>query len=308
MAAVDRIVVTTCSVIPVGRRPWRWVAAGVGAAAVGVLAWFAAEELQSSRRQARWLAEQARELRFELRSGANPALRVPAHGPFDERLGYTRIPLHVHRLADLGYVVAAQAWQSPALVGHMDRGLFAPFHEKTQAGLSVLDCRAQPLYENRYPQQAFAAFDEVPPLLAATLSFVEDRGAARRRRGAHAQPGDRSAAAGARRIRPGAQACRCRPCGRRRQHAGHADREVPPLARGAHHRRRRDKLRQMVSGLAARLRRRRGHERGAPAHRARLRQHGAAGRAARLRRGERPAATGCGPGTAPIRAAGKRCG
>jgi membrane peptidoglycan carboxypeptidase len=176
VAAVDRIVVTTCSVIPVGRRPWRWVAAGVGAAAVGVLAWFAAEELQSSRRQARWLAEQARELRFELRSGANPALRVPAHGPFDERLGYTRIPLHVHRLADLGYVVAAQAWQSPALVGHMDRGLFAPFHEKTQAGLSVLDCRAQPLYENRYPQQAFAAFDEVPPLLAATLSFVEDRG------------------------------------------------------------------------------------------------------------------------------------
>lgn len=145
-------------------------------AAVAVLAYGLAEELRSSRWQARWLAEQARELRFELRSGANPALRVPAHGPFDERLGYTRIPLHVQRLSERGYAVSAQAWQSPALVEHMQRGLFAPHREKTQAGLSVLDCRAQPLYQSHYPQQAFTTFDEVPPLLAATLSFIEDRG------------------------------------------------------------------------------------------------------------------------------------
>lgn len=166
------------SVIPVGRRPrpWRWVAAGLCVAAVAVLAYGVAEELRSSRWQARWLAEQARELRFELRSGANPALRVPAHGPFDERLGYTRIPLHVQRLAERGYAVSAQAWQSPALVQHMERGLFAPHREKAQAGLSMLDCRAQPLHQSRYPQQAFSAFDEVPPLLAATLSFIEDRG------------------------------------------------------------------------------------------------------------------------------------
>jgi membrane peptidoglycan carboxypeptidase len=169
---------TPPSVIPVGRRPrpWRWVVAGAGAAAVGMLAWFAVGELQSSRWQARWLAEQAREMRFEPRSGANPALQVPAHGPFDERLGYTRIPVLVQRLGERGYAVTAQAWQSPALLAHLERGLFAPYREKTQAGLSVFDCRAEPLYESRYPQQSFARFEDLPPLLVAALSFVEDRG------------------------------------------------------------------------------------------------------------------------------------
>jgi membrane peptidoglycan carboxypeptidase len=166
------------SVIPVGRRrhPWRWVAAAVGVVAVGALALVVADELDSSRRQARWLAAKAGEMQFEPRPGANPSLRVPAHGPFDERLGYTRIPDHVQRLVERGWVVAQQARQSPALVEHLDRGLFAPYHEKTRSGLTVLDCRDQPLYDSRYPQQAFAGFDDVPPLLAATLSFVEDRG------------------------------------------------------------------------------------------------------------------------------------
>lgn len=166
------------SVIPVGRRPrpWRWVAAGACVAAVAALAHLVVEELHSSRWQAHWFAEQARELHFELRPGANAALRVPAHGPFDERLGYTRMPVHVQRLTERGYAVSSQAWQSPALVEHMQRGLFVPYREKAQAGLSVLDCRAQPLYRSRYPQHAFASFEEVPPLLAATLSFIEDRG------------------------------------------------------------------------------------------------------------------------------------
>lgn len=82
----------------------------------------------------------------------------------------------MQRLTERGYAVAAQARQSPALARHLERGLFAPYREKTQAGLSVLDCRAQPLYLSRYPQRAFPRFDDVPPLLAATLSFVEDRG------------------------------------------------------------------------------------------------------------------------------------
>ena len=166
------------TVIPVGRRshPWRWVAAGGCLAVAAALTYVVAEELHSSQWQAHWLAERAQALRFETRPGANPALRVPAHGPFDERLGYTRIPTHVQRLAERGYAVTSQAWQSPALAEHLERGLFAPYREKTQAGLTVRDCRAQPLYESRYPEHGFAGFDEVPPLLAATLSFVEDRG------------------------------------------------------------------------------------------------------------------------------------
>ena len=169
---------TTAQVIPVGRRPrrWPWVVAGaitLGVVALGVRL---ADELDSSRWQARWFVEHARTLRFALQPGADAAMRVPAHGPFDERLGYTQLPDHVQRLAARGYDVTLQARQSSALVAHIDRGLFAPHREKTQAGLSVLDCRADTLYERRYPHHAWAQFDDVPPLLRDSLSFIEDRG------------------------------------------------------------------------------------------------------------------------------------
>ena len=133
------------------------------------------DELDSSRWQARWLVEHARTLRFDLQPGADAAMRVPASGPFDERLGYTHSRAR-GALVARGYDVTAQARQSPALEAHVDRGLFAPFREKTQAGLSMLDCRARPLYEGRYPHQGWAQFDDVPPLLPTALSFIEDRG------------------------------------------------------------------------------------------------------------------------------------
>ena len=168
----------TAQVISVGRRPRRWPrvvasAFALGVAAVGI--WLS-DELDSSRWQARSLVEHARTLRFDLQPGADAAMRVPAHGPFDERLGYTQLPEHVAQLVARGYEVTAQAHQSPALGAHVDRGLFAPFREKTQAGLSMFDCRADALYESRYPHRGWAQFDDVPPLLRDSLSFIEDRG------------------------------------------------------------------------------------------------------------------------------------
>jgi len=168
----------TAQVIYVGRRPrrWPWVVAGAIALGVAALGIWLSDELDSSRWQARWLVEHARTLRFDLQPGSEAAMRVPAHGPFDERLGYTQLPEHVQRLVARGYEVTLQARQSPALMSHIDRGLFAPHLEKTQAGLSVLDCRADMLYESRYPHHAWAQFDDVPPLLRDSLSFIEDRG------------------------------------------------------------------------------------------------------------------------------------
>lgn len=168
----------TAHVISVGRRPrrWPWVVAGAIALGVAALGIGLGDELDSSRWQARWLVEHARTLRFDLRPGAQAAMRVPAHGPFDERMGYTQLPEHVQRLVARGYEVTLQARQSPALMSHIDRGLSAPYLEKTQAGLSVLDCRADTRYDSRYPQHAWTRFDDVPPLVRDSLSFIEDRG------------------------------------------------------------------------------------------------------------------------------------
>src|SRR5690606_200002 len=55
------------------------------------------------------------------------------------------------------------------------RGLFPPFTEKNQSGLSIRDCRGTPLYEFRYPQQGYADFASIPPLVVNSLLFIENR-------------------------------------------------------------------------------------------------------------------------------------
>jgi membrane peptidoglycan carboxypeptidase len=62
-----------------------------------------------------------------------------------------------------------------ALLDHVERGLFPPYAEKTRAGLDVFDCRGEPLYGFRYPWRGYARFEDVPPIVAQALLFIENR-------------------------------------------------------------------------------------------------------------------------------------
>ncbi len=139
------------------------------------LAGFVADEVQTSRQQADWLAERARRLGFELQPGPSPAIRFAGNGPYDQRLGYHQLPQLIDRLDKQGFTVTAQARMSPALMALRDEGLFAPYREKAQAGLNVRDCRGEPLFEARYPERAYAGFNAVPPLLVRALLYIENR-------------------------------------------------------------------------------------------------------------------------------------
>src|SRR5690606_38955470 len=46
---------------------------------------------------------------------------------------------------------------------------------KRQSGLSISDCRGSPFYVFRYPQQGYADFNAIPPLIVASLLFIENR-------------------------------------------------------------------------------------------------------------------------------------
>ena len=139
------------------------------------MAWIAVDEARTSRRQAAWLSGQGPDLHYELKHGPSSAIRFPDAGPFDERLGYHRLPELVQRLAGQDFTVSAQAHMSPRMIGFVDQGLFAPYREKTQAGLELHDCRRQTLSVARFPARIWERFESVPPLLVDSLLFIENR-------------------------------------------------------------------------------------------------------------------------------------
>lgn len=125
--------------------------------------------------QSLFLSRYAEDLIFSVGDGPSDAVRFPESGPFDVRLGYTAIPQLTARLRQQGFELTSQARFSPALMQHVDYGLFPPFDEKTQAGLQVFDCKGDQIYAFQYPQRAYPSFDSIPDLLKSSLLFIENR-------------------------------------------------------------------------------------------------------------------------------------
>ena len=132
-------------------------------------------ESRSFRLQARLFANEDRGIKYWMEAGPSPETRSAGHGPYDHRLGYAALPNYLTRLKSGHFAVASQARISPALAKAIDWGLFAPYKEKPQAGLSILDCRGDSLYSARYPERLFPDFARVPPVLVNTLLFIENR-------------------------------------------------------------------------------------------------------------------------------------
>ncbi|WP_448105635.1 transglycosylase domain-containing protein [Pseudomonas lini] len=140
-----------------------------------VLGLAAAKEMRTSKFQARELSKYAASLKYELQPGPSDAIRYPGAGPFDLRLGYSAMDEFLPRLLKRNYVVSAQTRFSPALMKYSDKGFFVPYAEKIQAGLSITDCRAAPLYQFKYPQQLYSSFAAIPPVVVSSLLFIENR-------------------------------------------------------------------------------------------------------------------------------------
>ena len=154
-----------------GRRLF-WLIVLMGLIALGFAA---AKEVRTSRLQAQELSRLARSLTYQVEPGPSDTIAYPGAGPFDRRLGYSDLDSFLPRLLKRGYVIEAQARFSPALMDYSAKGLFVPYAEKIQAGLSITDCSAVPLYQYNYPQQLYASFAVIPPLVSNSLLFIENR-------------------------------------------------------------------------------------------------------------------------------------
>jgi membrane peptidoglycan carboxypeptidase len=146
---------------------WTWV--------VLLLVLTVAAELHGSWFQSSLASWIGRQLAYELQPGSSPSIRYPAAGPYDLRLGYTELPGKIARLEQAGWVVAAQARLSPALVSLTDWGFPPIYSEKDHAGMRIVDRHGATLRESRYPERVFPGFTSVPARIVDTLLFIENR-------------------------------------------------------------------------------------------------------------------------------------
>ena len=106
-------------------------------------------EMQTSWLQAHLLSGYSQTLSWRLAPGPSQAIHFPAAGPYDQRLGYARLGSFLPRLDERGFAILSQAEFSPALMHYSQQGLFIPYAEKSQAGLTLFDCRNEPLHVSR---------------------------------------------------------------------------------------------------------------------------------------------------------------
>ncbi|GGX85280.1 glycosyl transferase family 51 [Massilia dura] len=137
--------------------------------------WWMVHESRTSTMQAKYFTGVVKQLNYKVEPGPSNAIRFPHDSPYDERLGYANIPDYLERLKQRDYQVQAQSRFSPKMVQLADMGVFTTFREKTRTGLTIYDCRAQPLFTASYPERIYPGFEQAPAALVHSLLFIENR-------------------------------------------------------------------------------------------------------------------------------------
>lgn len=144
-------------------------------AALSFAAFLVYREIETSAYQARRLSQLANELGWEVKSGANNDLILSQAGPYDIRMGYSRLPGLLESLGKHGFQVQAQARMSARMQELVKQGLFIPYREKSQAGLEITASNGEPLYRATFPARVYENFETVPSVIANSLLFIENR-------------------------------------------------------------------------------------------------------------------------------------
>ncbi|MEZ0262622.1 MAG: transglycosylase domain-containing protein [Alphaproteobacteria bacterium] len=152
----------------------KWVRrVAVTGAAAGALGGAAAIEWHTSYGQSVLFKSMAEGKTFTETQTTSPTVAPPAAGPYDERLGYTQELKFRDRLTARGYDVEREVQWLDRKVGPFQ--LFPIYNEKAQAGLHITDGNDATLFSARFPKQVYATYDSIPPVLAHSLLYVEDR-------------------------------------------------------------------------------------------------------------------------------------
>jgi membrane peptidoglycan carboxypeptidase len=163
---------------PPPRRRWRMVKRTflvLLLLAVAAASAFAVYESRTSAMQAKFFADLTKKINYRVVAGTSDAIRFPQASPYDDRLGYSNLPDYLAKLKTRDYVVASQARMSPKMLELADMGVYPTYHEKTRAGLDILDYSGQTLFSARFPERLYDKFADTPTLLVHSLLYIENR-------------------------------------------------------------------------------------------------------------------------------------
>jgi membrane peptidoglycan carboxypeptidase len=138
---------------------------------IGLVAW----ELLSSTFEARYLTKTVQKMNWRMEPGPSERIRFPGNGPYDVRLGYSKLPLYARRLKTYGWHIEEQAKISIQMARAGELGMFLPYREKDQTGITLLDAAGKPLYQYQSPARVYARFEDIPPVLVQSLLYIENR-------------------------------------------------------------------------------------------------------------------------------------
>ncbi|HLQ67144.1 MAG TPA: transglycosylase domain-containing protein [Candidatus Limnocylindrales bacterium] len=146
-----------------------WAAAGIG------LALFAHWEMSTAALESRLFASLASRMGYTVQPGRSDTIHFPHGGPFDRRLGYSRLPQFTQRLEERGFQYRSQARFSASLAFVTSMGVPPPYQEAPVSGLVIDGSGDTPLYDAMGSRRTFARFEQIPPDLVKCLLFIENR-------------------------------------------------------------------------------------------------------------------------------------
>jgi membrane peptidoglycan carboxypeptidase len=152
-------------------RVLRWL---FWAVVLSLLCWGASIEARTSYLQSRFFTWFDSGIKYAVGPGPSPSIRFPQSGPWDIRLGYAALPAIIPSLQARQFQITQQAQWSPRLDWFIDHGGYTPYAPKSRTGLQLYDSAGVTLFAGAYPKRVYDNFNAVPPLVANTLTFIED--------------------------------------------------------------------------------------------------------------------------------------
>ena len=158
-----------------GVRPFNYLVFAAVFSLLGLLAYVAARhEIRFSTLQGRYFTSRATKFTWEVAEGTGKTPNFTG-GPYDRRMGYTRLGEFTAALTGRGWKVESQAVISGEFEKLVAKGAYPVYEEKGNIGLEVRGRDGVDIFTHKPTSQVYPSFEEIPRPLVATLLFVEDR-------------------------------------------------------------------------------------------------------------------------------------